>query len=107
VFAQNFSSDIITFPVIAFAHMLSAHRISPHALYGYCENYGIHFDTLDRILLDAFLIILEIFLTTNTPAGAYVSVVVKALCYKVEGRWFETRRNATYIFLIYLTFLPH
>jgi hypothetical protein len=46
--------------------MLSAHRISPQALYGYYESYGINFDTLDRILLDPFLIILEISVIINT-----------------------------------------
>jgi hypothetical protein len=59
--------------------MLSAHRISPQALYGYYESCGINFDTLDRILLDPFLIILEIFVTINTPTGARGSVMVKAL----------------------------
>jgi hypothetical protein len=43
--------------------------ISPQSLYRYCESDGIHFDTLDRILLDHFLNILEIFITINTPAG--------------------------------------
>jgi hypothetical protein len=47
--------------------MLSAHGISLQALYGYYESYGINFDTLDRILLDPFLIIIEIFVTINTP----------------------------------------
>jgi hypothetical protein len=47
--------------------MLSAHRISPQALYGYYESYGMNVDTLDRILLDPFLIILEILVTLNTP----------------------------------------
>jgi hypothetical protein len=69
--------------------MLSVHRISPQALYGYYESYGINFDTLDRILLDPFLIILEIFVTINTPIGANGSVVNKAL-YKAGGRGFET-----------------
>jgi hypothetical protein len=50
--------------------MLSAHKISPQALYRYYESYGINFDTLDRILLDPFLITLEIFVTINTPIGA-------------------------------------
>jgi hypothetical protein len=70
--------------------MLSAHRISPQALYGYYESYGINFDSLDKILLDPFLVIREIFLTINTPIGAHSSVVVKALCYKAGGRGFET-----------------
>jgi hypothetical protein len=77
---------------------LSAHRISPHALYGYCESYGIHFHTLGRILLDIFMIIFEIFVTINTPVGARGSLVVKALCYKAEGRWFETRTNEIFIY---------
>jgi hypothetical protein len=47
--------------------MLSAHRISPQTLYGYYESYGINVDTLDKIILDTLLIILEIFVTINTP----------------------------------------
>jgi hypothetical protein len=78
--------------------MLSSHRISPQALYGYYESYGINFDTLDRILLDAFLIILEIVVTINTPIGADGSLVVKALCYKAGGRGLETRLNEIYIY---------
>jgi hypothetical protein len=46
--------------------MLSAHKISPQALYGYHESYAINFDTLDRISLDPFLIVLDIFVTINT-----------------------------------------
>jgi hypothetical protein len=68
--------------------MLSAHKICPQALYGYYESY-INFDTLDRILLDPFPIILEIVVTISTPVGARGSIVVKALCYKVGGRGFE------------------
>jgi hypothetical protein len=67
--------------------MLNAHRISPHALDRYYESYGIKFDKLDRILLDSFLIILEIFVTFNTPVVVRGSVAIKALCYKAEGRW--------------------
>jgi hypothetical protein len=70
--------------------MLSAHTISPQDLYAYYESYGINFDTLDRILLNPFLIILEIFVTISTPTGACGSVVVKALCYKAGGNGFET-----------------
>jgi hypothetical protein len=71
--------------------MLSSHRISSQALYGYYESYGINFDTLGRILLDNFLIILEIFVTIYTSIGARGRIVVKALCYKAGGRGFEIR----------------
>jgi hypothetical protein len=64
--------------------MLSAHRISPQALHGYYESYGIKSDTLDRILLDPFLIILEMFVTINTPIGERGSVVVKANATRLE-----------------------
>jgi hypothetical protein len=52
-----FPPDIVTVPVTEFAAMLSAQWIFPHAIYGYYESYGINFDTLDRILLDIFLIL--------------------------------------------------
>jgi hypothetical protein len=65
-FCLKCSLPIISlFPILICA-MLMAHRISPQALYGYYKSYGINFDTLDRILLDPFLIILEMFVKINT-----------------------------------------
>jgi hypothetical protein len=46
-------------------------------LYGDYKSYGINFDTLDKILLDPFLIIFEIVVTINTPVGERGSVVLK------------------------------
>jgi hypothetical protein len=79
--------------------MLSVHRISPQALYGYYESCGIKSDTSDRILLDPFLIILEIFVTINTPDGTRGGAVDGAVLCKPEGRWFDTRTNEIYVYI--------
>jgi hypothetical protein len=62
-----FSPHIINIPLLHFHDVGRPQDISPQALYGYYESYGINFFTLDRILLDPFLIILDIFATFNTP----------------------------------------